>query len=65
MYTSIGRIIAILNVESKTALKLARETHKILVYHAGLPGSGKVRELVGELKYAFDCNLMFKQNKTC
>ena len=34
-------------------LQLARWTHKILFYRAAFLNSGKVRELVGEIKYAF------------
>ena len=40
-------------MNSKNALKLARETCEILFYHAALLSFGKVKVFIGEIKYAF------------
>ena len=46
-------LLLFLTVKSKNSVKLARETREILVYHIAFSVFGKVRELVGEIKYAF------------
>ena len=51
-------LLLFLTVKSKNSVNLARETREILVYHIAFSVFGKVRELVGEIKYAFalwDC----------
>ena len=43
-----------LKANSKIRVKLTRETHEILFIARHSSVLGKVRELVGEIKYAFD-----------
>ena len=47
-------LLLFLNVKRKDVVKLARKSHQILFYRAAFFSFGKVRELVGEIKYAFD-----------
>ena len=46
-------LLLFLTVKSKNSVNLSRETREILVYHITFSVFGKVRELVGEIKYAF------------
>ena len=52
---NLSELLLILNVNSKTAVKFARETWEILFYRAVfLSFLEKVREVVGDFKYAID-----------